>query len=170
MRKSPDKRNHDTHHDGRIVDSESFHARKFQFSESSGTLKKHFWNAPEPRETPFPLLHAIVCRSCARKAPEREDLKSFLYQFSCVARPVLAASAKRIDRRRGRESASKIVSVPFVPIGRDAGCNAAEIQAPAAPIGIHLRISKNAKLPPIHAFLLTYNKLPKLLHSAVSRS
>ena len=31
-----------------------------------------------------------------------------------------------------------------------------------APIGIHSRTSKNAKLPPIHAFLLTYNKLPKL--------
>src|ERR1700676_5284244 len=34
--------------------------------------------------------------------------------------------------------------------------------ASAAPIGIHLRTSKNAKLPPIHAFLLTYSKLPKL--------
>src|SRR5580704_15926889 len=32
----------------------------------------------------------------------------------------------------------------------------------AAPIGIQLKTSKNAKLPPIHAFLLTYSKLPKL--------
>jgi hypothetical protein len=31
----------------------------------------------------------------------------------------------------------------------------------AAPIGIHLRTSKNVKLPPICAFLLIYNKLPK---------
>ena len=34
--------------------------------------------------------------------------------------------------------------------------------SPAARIGIDLRTSKNAKLAPIHAFLLTYNKLPKL--------
>ena len=32
----------------------------------------------------------------------------------------------------------------------------------AAPIGIHLRISKNAKLPPICTILAFYNKLPKL--------
>jgi hypothetical protein len=32
----------------------------------------------------------------------------------------------------------------------------------AAPIGIHLRITKNAKLPPICAFLIAYNNLPKL--------
>ncbi len=32
----------------------------------------------------------------------------------------------------------------------------------AAPIEIHLRILKNVKLPPICAFLLIYNKLPKL--------
>jgi hypothetical protein len=32
----------------------------------------------------------------------------------------------------------------------------------AAPIKIHLRISKNVKLPPICAFLIIYNKLPKL--------
>jgi hypothetical protein len=32
----------------------------------------------------------------------------------------------------------------------------------AAPMGIHLRTSKNDKMPPICAFLLTYNKLPKL--------
>ncbi len=32
----------------------------------------------------------------------------------------------------------------------------------AAPIGIHLRISKNVKLPPICPFLIIYNKLPKL--------
>jgi hypothetical protein len=32
----------------------------------------------------------------------------------------------------------------------------------AAPIGIHLGISKNVKLPPICAYSLKYNKLPKL--------
>jgi hypothetical protein len=32
----------------------------------------------------------------------------------------------------------------------------------AAPIGIHLEIVKNDKMPPICAFLLIYNKLPKL--------
>jgi hypothetical protein len=32
--------------------------------------------------------------------------------------------------RRGRESASKIVNVPFVPVGRDEGCNTAEILEP----------------------------------------
>ena len=36
------------------------------------------------------------------------------------------------------------------------------LRAFAAPIGIHLRISKNVKLPPIHAFSLKHNKLPKL--------
>jgi hypothetical protein len=41
--------------------------------------------------------------------------------------------------------------------------NAAEIRGcPAAPVGIHLRILKNVKLPPICEFLAVYNKLPKL--------
>jgi hypothetical protein len=47
--------------------------------------------------------------------------------------------------------------------GRDPALKLHPMDSPtAAPIGIHLGTSKNAKLPPICAFLIIYNKLPKL--------
>jgi hypothetical protein len=52
---------------------------------------------------------------------------------------------KRLAAAKGHQRGKMAVPLPAV-----------------APIGIHLRTSKNAKLPPIHAFLLTYSKLPKL--------
>jgi hypothetical protein len=48
------------------------------------------------------------------------------------------------------------------PDGSDPTLKFHRMDSPAAaPIGIHLRIPKNDKTPPICAFLTVYNKLPK---------